>query len=103
MKKETLVRNINPFGLRMQPELKETLDREAKINGRSLNAEIVARLQLSLDNQVTAKNGYTTDQHAASNYTAEVAPEITYIERRLLDVFRRLPPEKQLALLSLFN
>lgn len=37
--------NIPPFGLRMQPELKEQIEKAAKAAGRSMNAEIVARLQ----------------------------------------------------------
>lgn len=45
MEKEDLIRNINPFGLRMQPQLKAMLEAEAKNNHRSLNAEIVARLE----------------------------------------------------------
>ncbi|MCU1139430.1 Arc family DNA-binding protein [Stenotrophomonas maltophilia] len=39
--------HINPFGLRMQPELKERLEEAASESGRSLNAEIVARLEES--------------------------------------------------------
>lgn len=38
---------INPFGLRMQPELREVLEAAASESGRSLNAEIVARLEQS--------------------------------------------------------
>lgn len=37
-------RHINPFGLRMQPELRAQIEAAARANGRSLNAEIVARL-----------------------------------------------------------
>ena len=40
---------IAPFGLRMLPELKERLEVAAKATGRSMNAEIVARLQQSFD------------------------------------------------------
>lgn len=36
---------INPFGLRMQPDLRERMEAAAKESGRSLNAEIVARLE----------------------------------------------------------
>lgn len=43
------VASIPPFGLRMQPALKAGLEESAKANARSLNAEIVARLQQSLD------------------------------------------------------
>jgi hypothetical protein len=37
--------NINPFGLRMLPDLKNGLEASATANGRSLNSEIVARLE----------------------------------------------------------
>lgn len=41
--------NIAPFGLRMLPALKERLEAAAKASGRSMNAEVVARLQDSFD------------------------------------------------------
>ncbi|MCI5073962.1 Arc family DNA-binding protein [Oricola sp.] len=42
-----LLANITPFGLRMQPGLKEQVAESARRNNRSMNAEIVARLQNS--------------------------------------------------------
>lgn len=42
---------IAPFGLRMQPALKAKLEEAAKANARSLNAEIVARLEDSLEEE----------------------------------------------------
>lgn len=42
------MRNINPFGLRMQPDLRAQIEEAAARNHRSLNAEIVARLEESL-------------------------------------------------------
>ena len=39
------MRNINPFGLRLQPDLKMLVEASAKRNKRSINAEIVARLE----------------------------------------------------------
>lgn len=98
MKKGTRICDINPFGLRMQAELKERLEREAKINGRSLNMEIVERLRASLETPARTEGGLLVAETPGS-YT----PDLTDIERKLLTVFRRLPPEKQLALLSLFN
>ncbi|RXZ42699.1 Arc family DNA-binding protein [Crenobacter cavernae] len=41
--------HIAPFGLRMQPELREMLEESAVENGRSLNAEIVSRLETSFE------------------------------------------------------
>lgn len=44
---------IAPFGLRMLPELKEQIESAAKASGRSMNAEIVARLQASFESQAS--------------------------------------------------
>jgi hypothetical protein len=41
-------RDINPFGLRMQPDLRGALELSAELKGRSLNAEITYRLARSL-------------------------------------------------------
>ena len=91
------VRDIAPFGLRLPPELRQALEREADIHNRSLTAEIIERLKRSLE-----------PQHAGRRGTHAAAPEGVYepasdVERAMVAVFRRLPPEKQLALLSLFK
>lgn len=44
-------RAIAPFGLRIPPDLKQWLEERAKTNGRSMNAEIVARLQESCERE----------------------------------------------------
>lgn len=43
--KDAPTRKINPFGLRMPPELHEQVAAAAEASGRSMNAEIVARLE----------------------------------------------------------
>ncbi|WP_394260819.1 Arc family DNA-binding protein [Moraxella boevrei] len=48
-------RDIAPFGVRMPAELKKHLNDKADENKRSLNAEIVARLQQSVDNEENAE------------------------------------------------
>ncbi|MBU0592456.1 MAG: Arc family DNA-binding protein [Gammaproteobacteria bacterium] len=94
------VRDIAPFGVRMPAELKDRLDREAKINGRSLNSEVVSRLQKSLDGQShVMTNGYTEQE--INRYVA--THPLSDTERQMVNVFRKMPPEKQLALLSLFK
>jgi hypothetical protein len=45
---------IAPFGLRMLPELREKIEAAARESGRSMNAEIVARLESSLDGSAGA-------------------------------------------------
>lgn len=42
-------RDITPFGLRMPSDLKAQVDAAAEKNGRSINAECVARLQESFE------------------------------------------------------
>lgn len=49
------VKQISPFGLRMQPELKDEVQAAAIRNNRSMNAEIVNRLELTL---ALEKNDY---------------------------------------------
>ena len=41
-------KQIPPFGLRMPPEVKEQIEKLAEQNRRSLNAEIVVRLEESI-------------------------------------------------------
>ncbi|MED5545788.1 MAG: Arc family DNA-binding protein [Pseudomonadota bacterium] len=41
-------KQIPPFGLRMPPDLKERIQAAAIENNRSMNAEIVSRLEASL-------------------------------------------------------
>ena len=43
--------NIAPFGLRMQPELRDRVADAARRNNRSMNSEIVHRLQGGLDRE----------------------------------------------------
>lgn len=43
------VSHIPPFGVRMPQELKVKIEEAAKRSGRSINAEIVYRLQKSID------------------------------------------------------
>lgn len=46
---EIMSREITPFALRMQPELRAKVEEAAKHNKRSLNAEISARLEITID------------------------------------------------------
>lgn len=46
-------RDIAPFGLRMPAELRQKLVNAAEINGRSINAEILHRLEFSFGTENT--------------------------------------------------
>jgi hypothetical protein len=51
---EEKIANVPPFGLRMLPELKERIAKAAAENSRSMNAEIVARLEESISSTYDA-------------------------------------------------
>lgn len=85
------------FLLRGLPaDLKKTLQEQAKANGRSLNTEIIYRLQRSLE-PPRRRNVYKLEEERAE-YRVDGETEAA-----MLSLFRRLGPEKQLALLSLFK
>lgn len=54
--KNTRIRDITPYSLRMPETLKEKLMQRASKNGRSLNAEMVMILQSAVDEDNTPKN-----------------------------------------------
>lgn len=45
------IKDIPPFGIRMEEELKDYLYKSAKANRRSLNGEIVLRLEKSIEKE----------------------------------------------------
>lgn len=92
------IREISPTGIRIPEPLKRQLNEAAKANGRSLNAEVIARLQATFDKPRTAFGVAESDPKPYYN-----SEETSELERQFLALFRRWGPEKQLAFLSLFN
>ena len=97
------IRDIPPTAVRLAPEVRHALAREAAINGRSLHAEIVLRLRKSLG--VVAGDDTPPTEHAVRDTVAGAyfTQALADSERAMLAVFRGMSPEKQLALLSLFK
>jgi hypothetical protein len=99
--------------LRLPADLKAMLMREAAANGRRITAEVNIRLKESLERtgvQPSSVPGwipknYRERSKATVAHTEEpgAESELTDMDRAVLAVFRRLSPEKQLALLSLFK
>lgn len=101
--------------VRMTIEMKTQLQTESGLHDCSLTKEITNRLQASLSPAPGIAPALLTNTLPAS-YTNPIAQHIVEcnekgpanylisgIDQAMLDVFRNLPPEKQLALLSLFR
>lgn len=83
----------------MPEEMRDLLNREANLNGRSLNTEILGRLQHTLEQQRKVRaSGYRVTEPLPEQGGAR-----DDLERSMLAMFRKLSPDKQLALLSLFK
>lgn len=91
----TRARDIAPIGIRLPQEVRDGLVREAAINGRSLNQEVLIRLRDSLQ-------GTPPQKHSASVLIAQ-EPGMTDLTRMLLGAIEKLDPQKQLALLTLLK
>lgn len=100
------------FLLQMREDLRHDLEKAAISNGRTLTAEINTRLRESF------KNLPAPSERAATKGTSYAAPTIASVfhinekspastlsstDQAMLEIFRALPVEKQLALLSLFR
>lgn len=91
-------RDLPPTAVRLSPEIRHALAREASINGRSLHGEIVHRLKNSVLQEQPTEGGGVREPRAAYGQEA-----LTDGDRAMLTIFKRMSPEKQLALLSLLK
>ena len=62
-----------PLSLRIKPELVERLRAVARENGRSLNAEIISRLQRSLEGEALAREVITRAVRSTARLSTEIA------------------------------
>lgn len=93
-------RDIPPTGIRLPADLRELLERECAVSGSSLSAEIVRRLRSTFPEQGRASGAVA----AGGDTRAELQfASLTSSQRSLLMLFGLLPPEKQLALLTLIK
>ncbi|MFD1069949.1 Arc family DNA-binding protein [Luteimonas composti] len=79
-------REINPFGLRMPLELRERLEAAARQSARSLNAEIVHRLQESFAGATIGEAG----EHELSLKVRSMAEQIARLTGANLEVIRMI-------------
>ena len=99
-------RDVQPTVLRLHPDVRAELVRLAFVNGRSLSKEVATRLEASLKETATPKLVYSaTPREGAAHPANDNGPAyaLSGTDQAMLEVFRRMPVEKQLALLSLFR
>lgn len=91
--------------LRLPSEIRSTLQLEANKHRRSLTSEIIGRLEQSLEEHPSQSifKPKLVSSRSTNKETALPPYDLEKTEQAMLEVFRRLPPEKQLALLSLFK
>lgn len=82
----------------MPPDLRARIEREAEIAGRSLNAEIVARLWKSVEPARPGADVAPVLREGCGSYAA-----LSENEQAMLALFRRWSAEKQLGFLVLFK
>ena len=97
--KKVKIRDLAPTAVRLAPEIRHALQREAAINGRTLHAEIVLRLSRSLDGHGIGPGTNNAGEAVPPAFVQQLADS----ERSLLSSFRKMAPEKQLALMTLLR
>jgi hypothetical protein len=85
-----LLANIAPFGLRMQADLKEEIKASADRSGRSMNAEIVHRLERSLQWDEDGQQEANELIAALETKLAEAVKVNEYLESLRADLIDRL-------------
>ncbi len=99
------------FLLAMPEDVRIAIERAAFVNGRTVTAEINLRLKATIKAETAAQAPSGPASYNAPNtptvlHTANdkgPASTLSGTDQAMLEVFRGLPPEKQLALLSLFR
>ncbi|MBY0236839.1 MAG: Arc family DNA-binding protein [Burkholderiaceae bacterium] len=97
------VSDIPPTTLRLPPELRDRLMREAAINRRSLSQEAAVRLEESFAPADAAQHAVTYPTAREPHAAFSSGPPLTDHHRLLLSLFNSLSTEKQLALLNLLK
>ncbi len=90
MSDETPARDLEKFMLRMPEGMRERIAREAKANGRSMNAELIARIEQSFEDDTV------WDQLVGQvdELERDFENRIQELERAMYDVTHHLFPLK---------
>lgn len=87
MAEETPVRDFEKFMLRMPEGMRDRIAREAKANGRSMNAELIARIEKTLEDDTALAK--LTDR--VEELEADFEKRLQELEQAMYYVSKRLP------------
>lgn len=90
--------DMTAFNLRLTADLRLAIQKRAETNGRSINAEILAMLTLVISSRAPREVTPMLARQDVIPYNVGAADE-----EMLLRIYRAMPVEKRLALLSLFK
>ena len=91
--------HLPPFGLRMQPDLHERVKQASIAAGRSMNAEIVARLQQSFAPQhlrASASDTAQTSDSADASRIDKVADRLEWVTETLGEILGMPQSEREI-------
>jgi len=103
MEEGTRARDVAPTGIRIPPDLRQALQREAHIHGRSLSGEILHRLKASLTEEPAANPPRSGEPVVVYAPDAGSGRMLSDAQRMLLAMFDALPPDQQLAWLTVLR
>ena len=95
-------RNADKFVVRLPPGMRQRVAEAARANHRSMNSEIVTRLERSLDG-VPAPDAEFGDPAGSALLQSSASIRLSEQEIRLVNLFRRLPDAKRIAALELLT
>lgn len=90
MAEETPVRDFEKFMLRMPEGMRDRISREAKANGRSMNAELIARIEKTLEDDTALEK--LADR--VEELEADLEKRLQELEKAMYDVTHHLFPLK---------
>ncbi|ASS57930.1 hypothetical protein CHR56_21405 [Rhizobium leguminosarum bv. viciae] len=74
--------NVTPFGLRLLPELRARVEEAARQSKRSMNAEIVARLEASFSDMLSSDEDFSDVINEIENLKYRLIQKRTAAEKR---------------------
>lgn len=75
----TVTRESDKFQLRMPDGMRQKIADQAKLNGRSINAEMVDRLRLSFDNGNSAESLLLARQNGLISFLCQCVDQLSQI------------------------